>query len=100
MYYQYKSGTNQLRYVNDNPAYSSYYPNDVDDQFNPGDEDNYAYDLIGNLVRDSLEQIDTIHWSLSGKIFGIERTAGSSRPDLAFRYDAAGNRTVKIVKKG
>lgn len=68
--------------------------------FNTADHrrDNYQYDNIGNLVRDSIEEIDTIQWTVSGKIKSIKRVAGSGKPDLEYIYDASGNRILKIVK--
>ncbi len=56
---------------------------------------NYRYDEIGNLVGDSLEGIDTIRWTVYGKIKAIKRFSGSGRDNLYFDYDASGNRVAK-----
>ncbi|MBU0488930.1 MAG: hypothetical protein KKD31_13360 [Bacteroidetes bacterium] len=75
--------------VNDNN-----YDDDVDDQ----DTLNYAYDAIGNLISDASEGIDTIIWTVTGKVKEIIRVDTSSRPDLEFMYDATGNRIFKAEK--
>jgi RHS repeat-associated protein len=58
---------------------------------------NYRYDEIGNLVHDSIEGIDTIKWTVYGKIKAIKRFSGSAKDNLYFDYDASGNRTAKHV---
>jgi len=42
--------------------------------------------------------IDTITWTVYGKIKKVVRTASSALPDLEFNYDPSGNRISKIVK--
>lgn len=86
--------TNQLDHVDDDPTISANYGDDVDDQA----AGNYTYDEIGNLIDDNQEFIDNIEWTIYGKIRRITRDAGSTKPDLEFRYDAMGNRICKIVK--
>ena len=87
------------------------YANDVHDLdyqateiIDPGDgaqhvnvKNNYSYDPIGNLVKDSLEQIQHIDWTVAGKVKAIERTSGSSKPEMSFGYGADGQRTTKTV---
>jgi len=58
---------------------------------------NYRYDELGNLVHDTREQVQTITWTVAGKVAAVERTAGSSRPPLAFGYGADGQRISKTV---
>lgn len=58
---------------------------------------NYQYDALGNLVKDKREQIDTILWTVAGKVKHISRTAGSTKPELWFTYGADGNRISKTV---
>lgn len=58
---------------------------------------NFSYDEIGNLVKDISEEIDSIQWDVYGKIQRLVRVSGSLKPDLLFRYDASGNRVVKVV---
>jgi RHS repeat-associated protein len=68
---------------------------------------NYSYDQIGNLVKDSAEGIVKINWTVYGKIKDIIHQTGYYKmngtdtirpPDLCFNYDAAGNRISKTVK--
>ena len=84
--YYYKTGTNQLRHVKDAIAAAGY-STDIDDQ----QPDNYSYDAIGNLIADKSERIDTISWTVYGKIAGIKKRNGTIR----YKYDAAGNRVYK-----
>jgi len=55
------------------------------------------YDEIGNLIRDSIEDIDTIRWMVTGKIKAIIRKPASTKDNLYFDYDAQGNRIAKHV---
>ena len=115
-YYNIQNGNkvqNRLYLVKDTiPA--SVMTDDIDDQghFNGSLAsinltNNYSYDQIGNLVKDSAEGIAKIDWTVYGKIKRITHRTGYSRlingntvypPDLEFNYDAAGNRISKIVK--
>ena len=70
------------------------YTTDIDGQ-NAG---NYGYDPLGQLTKDAAEDIDTIKWTLTGKVSEVIRTITSTKPDLEFRYDGLGNRIAKIVK--
>lgn len=97
---------NRLYHVNDT-VHSSYSSTDIDDQGSYDSlltrinaHNNYGYDEIGNLNRDSTEQIDTIKWSVYGKIKEVIRTSGSSKKNLKFDYDASGNRIAKHVYSG
>ena len=64
----------------------------------------YEYDEIGNLIRDSEADIEAITWTTSGKVHqvhfenGTMNEAGEYHADLEFRYDASGNRVLKIIK--
>ncbi|MBK8659354.1 MAG: hypothetical protein IPN22_10940 [Bacteroidetes bacterium] len=95
---------NQLQHVNETVA-PTVMDNDIDHQgtmyinAQNGDIDgNYHYDRSGNLIKDKTEQIDQITWDIYGKIKTITRTAGSTKPDLEFFYDAMGQRVTKIEK--
>ena len=79
---------NKLDHVRD--QVNSSYTMDIDDQA----ANNYTYDKIGNLKKDAAEHIDTIHWTVYGKIKKIDKTTGS---DIIYGYDAGGNRTTKKV---
>ncbi|MFI5140715.1 MAG: RHS repeat-associated core domain-containing protein, partial [Bacteroidia bacterium] len=103
---------NRLYLVNDTiPA--SVMNDDIDNQgvFNDNAAtinltNNYRYDQIGNLIKDSAEGIAKIDWTVYGKIKSITHRTGYSKlvngntiypPDLVFNYDAAGNRISKTV---
>jgi len=92
---------NRLLNVTDGVAKAAY-ANDIDDQpgFIENDKStwNYQYDAIGNLISDKQEEIAKIEWNVNGKVQSIHRTAGSTKPDLEFKYDAMGHRIAKIVK--
>jgi RHS repeat-associated protein len=95
--YEYITNTNKLKRVSDNPAYSGYYAEDVDNQT---DASNYEYDAIGNLVKDKAEGIGTatqngIEWNVYGKIVKITKTNGTI---INYSYDASGNRISKRVE--
>jgi RHS repeat-associated protein len=96
--YNYQSGTNKLIYVNDDVT-SGDYENDFDDQ---GSE-NFKYDNIGNLTGDVFEGIDTIEWTVYGKIKSIVRTETAfeigEKANLAFTYTPDGHRSTKSVSK-
>ncbi|MEM6262775.1 MAG: DUF6443 domain-containing protein [Bacteroidota bacterium] len=95
---------NRLTHVDDDPTFDGNYDPgnaipqsqiaDIDDQ-DPG---NYTYDANGNLISDLEEDIEEITWNLRGKITEIKYTTASQKSDLEFRYDAMGNRILKIVK--
>ena len=94
---------NRLYHVNDSIA-SNYSSTDIDDQGSYdstlteiNSKNNYSYDAIGQLVKDKQEQIDTIYWSVYGKIRYVKRSSGSPKPSLSFDYDASGNRIAKNV---
>jgi YD repeat-containing protein len=57
-----------------------------------------ADDEIGNLVTDKTEEIDTIRWTVYGKIWKVIRTTTSTKADLEFQYDASRRRVLKIEK--
>ena len=88
--YHYVSGTNKLDYVDDAIS-GDPYSVDISSQ-SPG---NYAYDQIGNLVKDDAEGISHIEWTVYGKIKKID--FASARRELIFKYDASGNRVSKTV---
>lgn len=91
--YNYSSGmliNNRLNHVSDSiPAGN--YSEDIDDQ----DAGNYQYDYIGNLKADGAEKIDTIRWTVYGKINRIAKSEDNVSID--YSYDAGGNRTRKRV---
>ncbi|MCU0431734.1 MAG: hypothetical protein MUF42_17375 [Cytophagaceae bacterium] len=76
------------------------YPNNI--SFQPmtcksGDcRNNYAYDEIGNLIRDDKDEIESIEWTLYGKVKRVNRSGTSTKSNLVFYYDAMGRRTMKV----
>jgi RHS repeat-associated protein len=59
--------------------------------------DNYGYDAIGNLIKDTKEGINNIAWTVYGKIQSITKTNGTV---INYTYDASGNRITKVVTTG
>ncbi len=92
--YQYNPNNNQLLYVDDAIGDGAYAV-DIDDQ--DASPDNYKYDLVGNLTRDVSEEIQTIKWTVYGKIKSLTRSSSSIKENLEFEYDALGNRIMKKV---
>lgn len=85
--------TNKLAYVEDDDG------NTGQNDYTGGDNTKmFEYDEIGNLIKDPVEQIDNIEWTVYGKVKKITRISTSTKPDLEFEYDAMGNRIKKIVK--
>lgn len=58
---------------------------------------NYDYDELGNLIYDSDAQINSIDWSLSGKIRTITKAPSATNVNLSFDYDPSGNRIAKHI---
>jgi YD repeat-containing protein len=83
---------NRLRHVKDDPLFSANYTEDIDTQT----DDNYSYDAIGNLIQDGKEGINSITWTVYGKISSIQKADGTT---IAYSYDAGGNRISKTVTK-
>lgn len=55
---------------------------------------NYTYDEIGNLISDDAENLESIEWSVYGKILNIKKPS----QEIEYKYDPSGNRVVKILK--
>ncbi|HVG16539.1 MAG TPA: RHS repeat-associated core domain-containing protein [Chitinophagaceae bacterium] len=81
---------NRLSYVRDSVS-SQEYAEDLDIQT----AGNFTYDLIGNLVKDNASGIDSIEWTVYGKINKIIKTNGTT---ITYNYDAGGNRISKGVQ--
>ncbi|MDZ4792823.1 MAG: hypothetical protein SGI83_00960, partial [Bacteroidota bacterium] len=77
---------NKLRHVKDAIGDGNY-TEDVDNQ----PDDNYDYDAIGNLIKDTKEGITNITWSVYGKILTVVKNTGT----ITYTYDASGNRLSK-----
>jgi len=97
--------SNKLRYIHDEVA-SANYASDIDNQTSNTlaqvqaensaavSSDNYRYDAIGNLVKDSVAHITNIIWNVYGKITQIFTNNGTT---IVYTYDARGNRISKSV---
>ena len=83
---------NRFNHVRDQVS-SNNYSMDIDNQSN----NNYKYDRIGNLIKDVAEGIDTIHWTVYGKIKKIVKEDSTI---ITYGYDPSGNRTSKTVTHG
>jgi len=83
---------NRLRHVRDGIGDGNYAV-DIDSQ---GD-DNYEYDAIGNLVKDTKEGITSIEWTVYGKIKRITKANGTI---ISYSYDVTGNRISKTITEG
>ncbi|MBN9381989.1 MAG: RHS repeat protein, partial [Chitinophagaceae bacterium] len=97
--YRYIAGTNKLQQITDS----------ADDAIGGGYDlhsqprNNYTYDSIGNLIKDSSERISAIKWNVYGKITEINhRTTTAANPtrNIYYFYDAAGHRIGKKVTRG
>ncbi|ATL48207.1 hypothetical protein COR50_14120 [Chitinophaga caeni] len=91
--YRYNRGTdgrlldNRLNYVED-AVNDAAYGGDIETQV----PENYAYDRVGNLVKDFSGGIDKISWTVYGKIGKITKSGGGI---LDYGYDAGGQRVSK-----
>jgi len=97
--YKYITGTNKLLRIQDS----------ADDAIGGGYDlhnqpaNNYAYDSIGNLIKDSSERISNIKWNVYGKIIEIDHkttTPANPTKNIYYYYDAAGHRIGKKVTRG
>lgn len=59
--------------------------------------DDMAYDAQGRLIRDKLNEIESITWTNDNRIKRITRVETSTQSDLQFIYDSSGKRIAKIV---
>jgi len=85
--------SNKLAYVTDG------YTDGTQNDYTGGSSSlKFEYDELGNLIKDPVEEIDDIEWTVYGKVRKITRTSTSSKSDLEFGYDAMGNRIKKVVK--
>ena len=81
--------TNQLAYITDSVRTTNYTV-DIDNQA----VNNYSYDSIGNLTKDIKENIDSIYWTVYGKIAQINKHDGTV---IKYTYDVSGNRISKVI---
>ncbi|MBI3518103.1 MAG: hypothetical protein HY062_01930 [Bacteroidetes bacterium] len=99
-----KMRRNRLYHVNDFVTTTPANFGDIKDQgsFTPTSSsinilNNYSYDEIGNIIKDRIEEIDTIRWLTKGKLKAIIRKSSSLKDNLYFDYDSHGNRIAKHV---
>ncbi|MBN8851225.1 MAG: hypothetical protein BGO55_10020 [Sphingobacteriales bacterium 50-39] len=99
LHYNYFANSNKLQFIRDSASDAVGGGYDLHTQ--PGN--NYGYDSIGNLIRDSSEKISAIKWNVYGKITEIDRsvtTAARPTKNIFYYYDAAGHRIGKKVVRG
>jgi hypothetical protein len=93
-----KLQNNRLLFVTDQVTTNATYTQDIKTQTAA----NYRYDQIGNLTYDRLEKIDSVYWTVYGKISRVAKatTVTTGQPDnITYTYDASGNRISKFVHK-
>ncbi len=91
---------NQLQQVKDDNNLSGHYSqalNSIEDVDNQSNSENYKYDKIGNLIFDEASHITKISWTVYGKIKSITKNINGIITEIAYIYDAAGNRIRKAV---
>jgi RHS repeat-associated protein len=94
---------NRLYHVNEDPITPSAYTDDIEDQgaFDADNvystDNNYGYTELGELERDNAEHIEGIDWRVDSKISYIRRVDNTTTNELAFDYDAMGNRIAKHI---
>jgi RHS repeat-associated protein len=96
--YGYQTGTNKLAQIRDSAA--DFVGGGYDLHSQPAN--NYAYDSIGNLIKDSIEHINSIKWNVYGKITEIDHSTtslGHPTKNIYYYYDAAGNRIGKKITR-
>jgi RHS repeat-associated protein len=99
--YNYIANTNKLAQIRDSAA--DFVGGGYDLHSQP--TNNYAYDSIGNMIKDSIERIprNGIKWNVYGKITEIDHSSTTiNRPtkNIYYYYDAAGNRIGKKTTRG
>jgi hypothetical protein len=92
--YHYNKGTNQLAQVND-AVPATNYPNDI---HNETSKHNYRYNGIGELASDSIAKIDTIMWTVYGKVKKIVKYSPLDTTLLAKTIKALINKYVYILE--
>ncbi|MCS3795067.1 Ig-like domain-containing protein [Niastella sp. OAS944] len=89
--YFYKANTNQLHKVVDEAAdTSAAYYSKYNDIKKGQIDNNYRYDEIGNLVKDSIEGLTNVTWNVYGKIASITKSGGVIR----YVYNASAERIM------
>jgi YD repeat-containing protein len=96
--YWYYANTNRLRRITDSVPANGFNDNenriiDIDGQ----PDNNYCYDAIGNLIKDSAEKITNIKWNVYGKIQEITKSDAGAITTIKYTYDALGNRISQTV---
>ncbi|WP_157802164.1 RHS repeat-associated core domain-containing protein [Flavobacterium sp. 1] len=82
---------NKLVSVNDVLTNSGDFANDLEGI------SNYTYDEIGQLIKDSKEDLN-INWRVDGKVSSVIKYKGkANETTISFEYDGLGNRTSKKV---
>ena len=80
---------NRLDHITDTVPENNY-SIDLDNQ----QQNNYLYDMNGNLLHDEANSIDSIKWNAYGKVSRVV-SSEPKRYNIDLMYDAMGNRIVK-----
>jgi hypothetical protein len=91
--YHYNKGTNQLNWVHDTVPKTNY-PEDIDNET----PNNYLYNSIGQLAKDDYGRIDTIIWTIYGKVKKIVKPSvrySWLKDSIIYEYAPLGNRIEK-----
>jgi RHS repeat-associated protein len=91
--YHYNKGTNQLNWIHDTVPKTNY-PEDIDNET----PNNYLYNSIGQLAKDDSGKIDTIIWTIYGKVKKIVKPSvrySWLKDSIIYEYDPLGNRIEK-----
>jgi len=88
--YHYFAETNKLHYISD-----SYGEITAGFDLMNQTTGNFAYDLIGNLVKDKVAEVNSIAWTAYHKRSEVIKEDGTT---ITYRYDAMNNRIYKKVE--
>ena len=91
-YYYANSKPNQLTNVTDLST-STAFPEEIQ-PYTTASSARFLYDPVGNMIKDQMNNQDTIVWNLYNKVVKTNNT--TAKNNLVFMYDGAGNRTAKI----
>jgi RHS repeat-associated protein len=86
--YNYQAGNNKLDHIAD-AVNASNYSTDIDGQI----AQNYLYDQIGNLMKDSSAYLTNVQWTVYGKIGQIGKSLHHTT--ISYGYDAGGQRVLE-----
>ena len=89
--YHYFAQTNKLHYISD-----TYGETQAGFDLMNQNSGNFAYDLIGNLVKDKAMQVSSMSWTAYHKREKVVKEDGTT---ITYRYDAMNNRIYKKAER-